>query len=92
MGRQRQEHPVPSGSCVQGEILHTKGVESRKYAGAWKGGEDMTDGWTGRGERRGRKSETRILCMDVEGQLVMRETVLGRVEVGATSWDYRERQ
>lgn len=48
MGRQRQEHCVPSGSCVQGEMWKVGGMLRR-------GGEvqDVTDGWRGRGERRG---------------------------------------
>lgn len=51
MGRQRQEHRVPGGSCVQGEILQKRGVESGRYSDAWR--EDI-DGWAdGRTERRG---------------------------------------
>lgn len=48
MGRQRQEHCVPSGSCVQGEMWKVGGM--LRHGGEVK---DVTDGWRGRGERRG---------------------------------------
>lgn len=57
MGRQRQEHLVPRGSCLQGEVLHKRGEERGRYSEAKRGGEDMTDGWTGRGERGGGMEE-----------------------------------
>lgn len=52
MGRQRQEHPIPRGSRVQGEILHKRGVESGKYTEAKRIDEDITEWGIGRGVRR----------------------------------------
>lgn len=42
---------------MQGEILHKRGVESGRYTEAWRVGEDMTDGRTGRGKRKEWRSE-----------------------------------
>lgn len=55
MGGQRQDHPLPSGSCVQGEILpRERGVESGRYT--W----DMKNGQAG--EEMGWKR----VCMDIQ--------------------------
>lgn len=72
MGRQRQEHRVQSGACVQGEVLLETGVESARRAEARWWGCDMTDGWTRREERRGLKSKYPV---DFERTWATREIV-----------------